>query len=265
MMTPIWTTIPPLARPTKPRQPCRRVAIAIWRTAAPAAKPARAKATSGAHPVAPTATEKTNAPAPAQAGQKSRSRSNSVEALRHGSTGAIAIRKSSMRPIGMLSRSKYGAPTIVRRSSSTSTSSGNNVPRSTTKAKTVNSTLLARNAPSRDSGESIEPGERSRSPRHAIRPSDTTTIKPKKLRNQAPTGPSPNACTDSITPDRVRNVPRIVREKVATSKLRFQTRSIPRRSCTSTEWMYAVPVNHGSSEAFSTGSHAHTPPQPSTS
>ena len=38
-------------------------------------------------------------------------------------------------------------------------------------------------------------------------------------------------------PERVRNVPRIVSENVATSRLRFQTRSIPRRSCTSTEWM----------------------------
>ena len=105
------------------------------------------------------------------------------------------------------------------------------------KANTVKITLLARNAPSREIGESIEPGDRSRSPRHAIKPSDTTTVTPKKPSNHEPTGPSPNACTELITPDRVMNVPRMVSENVATSRLRFQTRSIPRRSWTSTEWM----------------------------
>ena len=43
------------------------------------------------------------------------------------------------------------------------------------------------------------------------------------------------ACTDWITPDRVRKVPRIVREKVAITSERFQIRSSPRRSCTMTE------------------------------
>ena len=46
---------------------------------------------------------------------------------------------------------------------------------------------------------------------------------------------SVNACTESSTPERVRNVPRIVRVNVAHSSERFQTRSIPRRSCTITE------------------------------
>ena len=44
-------------------------------------------------------------------------------------------------------------------------------------------------------------------------------------------------CTLSSTPERVRNVPRMVRLNVAHSSARFQTRSMPRRSCTSTEWM----------------------------
>ena len=57
----------------------------------------------------------------------------------------------------------------------------------------------------------------------------------------------------------------MVRANVATSRLMFQTRSIPRRSWTITEWMYAVPVSHGSRLAFSTGSQPHAPPQPSTS
>ena len=76
---------------------------------------------------------------------------------------------------------------------------------------------------------------------------------------------SVKAWTELMTPERVRNVPRIVRQKVAMTSDRFQTRSIPRRSCTITEWMNAVAVSHGSRDAFSTGSQAQYPPQPSTS
>ena len=82
-------------------------------------------------------------------------------ALRHGSTGAIAIRNSRVMPIGIDNRSKNGGPTAIWRSCSTSTISGNTVPSSTMKAKTVKITLLARNAPFRETGESIAPGERS--------------------------------------------------------------------------------------------------------
>ena len=76
---------------------------------------------------------------------------------------------------------------------------------------------------------------------------------------------SVKAWTESRTPERVRNVPRIVSENVAISSDRFQTRSIIRRSCTSAECRYAVAVSHGRNEAFSTGSHAQYPPQPRTS
>ena len=60
-------------------------------------------------------------------------------------------------------------------------------------------------------------------------------------------------------------VPRMVSENVDTRSDRFHTRSIPRRSCTITEWTKAVPVSQGRKEAFSTGSHAQKPPHPSTS
>ena len=43
---------------------------------------------------------------------------------------------------------------------------------------------------------------------------------------------------------------------VASTSETFQTFSIPRRSCTMIECRNAVPVSHGISEAFSTGSHA---------
>ncbi len=61
-------------------------------------------------------------------------------------------------PSGTVMRLKYGAPTESGRSFSASASSGNTVPSSTTKANPANSTLLARKAPSRDTGESICPG-----------------------------------------------------------------------------------------------------------
>ena len=46
---------------------------------------------------------------------------------------------------------------------------------------------------------------------------------------------SEKECTDWMTPERVRKVPRMVRLKVATTSERFQTRSRPRRSWTITE------------------------------
>ena len=92
-----------------------------------------------------------------------------------------------------------------------------------------------------------------------------TTQTPRNVSSHGPIDDWVNACTEFTTPDRVRNVPRIVRQNVASTSDRFQTRSIPRRSWTITEWMNAVPVSHGSSDAFSTGSQPQYPPQPSTS
>ena len=102
----------------------------------------------------------------------------------------------------------------------------------------------------------MRPGDRSSSPRQAMSPHVTTTIRAKNPSRNGPIGDSVKACTESSTPDRVRNVPRIVSANVAQSSERFQTRSIPRRSCTITEWRKAVPVSHGRRQAFSTGSHA---------
>ncbi len=77
----------------------------------------------------------------------------------------------------------------------------------------------------------------------------------KMLKSIASSGSSPKAWTDCTTPDRVMNVPKIVRKNVRITSVMFQTRSIPRRSCTMTECRNAVAVNHGSNPAFSTGSH----------
>ena len=89
------------------------------------------------------------------------------------------------------------------------------------------------------------------------------TMKP--VKSVASQRSSPNACTDCTTPERVMNVPKIVRKNVVMTSVTFQTRSMPRRSWTITECRKAVAVNHGSSPAFSTGSQPQKPPQPSSS
>ena len=57
------------------------------------------------------------------------------------------------------------------------------------------------------------------------------------------------------------NVPKIVRKNVTMTSATFQTRSMPRRSCTMTEWRNAVAVNHGSSPAFSIPHPVAAPPE----
>ncbi len=63
------------------------------------------------------------------------------------------------------------------------------------------------------------------------------TTNAKNDSSHGPMWDSVKACTESMTPERVRNVPRMVSAKVAHSNDRFQTRNIPRRSWTITEWM----------------------------
>ena len=124
----------------------------------------------------------------------------------------------------------------MRSSLIASTSSGNTVPSSTTNANTANSTLLARNAASRDNGESMRPGRTQAVA--APRDQPDRDGHDQRRRSRGSTGRSRysvNAWTESSTPERVMKVPRIVRENVAHSNDRFQTRNIPRRSCTITE------------------------------
>ena len=63
-----------------------------------------------------------------------------------------------------------------------------------------------------------------------------------------------NACTELTTPERVSSVPRIVSRNVEKISHTFQFFIMPRFSCIMTECRKAVPVSHGISEAFSTGS-----------
>ena len=77
-----------------------------------------------------------------------------------------------------------------------------------------------------------------------------------KTRNGLPSVDAPKAWIESRIPERTRNVPSSASMNVATISDTFQIRSIPRFSWTMIEWMNAVPVSHGMSDAFSTGSQA---------
>ena len=77
-----------------------------------------------------------------------------------------------------------------------------------------------------------------------------------KMTNGMPSVEAPKAWMESRIPERTRKVPRIARMPVARISEAFQTFSIPRRSWIITECRNAVPVSQGSSDAFSTGSHA---------
>ena len=69
--------------------------------------------------------------------------------------------------------------------------------------------------------------------------------------------------TEVRTPERTRKVPRSDSEKARIASRIVQTLSASRFSITTVEWTSAVPASHGISEAFSTGSQNHQPPQPS--
>ena len=87
-------------------------------------------------------------------------------------------------------------------------------------------------------------------------PTEKTTQITMKPRNQPPSGLCENEWIELITPERVRNVPKIERLNASATSTMFQTFSIPRFSWIITECRNAVAASHGMSAAFSTGSHA---------
>ncbi len=74
---------------------------------------------------------------------------------------------------------------------------------------------------------------------------------------------SAKVCTESMSPERVRKVAKIVRRKVTTTRHMFHTFNMPRVSWICIECRKAVAVSQGSSDAFSTGSQNQYPPHPS--
>src|SRR5208337_2069395 len=131
---------------------------------------------------------------------------------------------------------------------------GKNVPHSMVKQTTSNSRLLNRKLDSRETSDSSL-CSLLRWSRLAIREKvQTARVNPMKTRNQVPIEDWAKACTELITPERVRKVPSMESRKVAKMSDMFHTFNMPRFSCIMTECRNAVPVSQGMSEAFSTGS-----------
>ena len=76
-------------------------------------------------------------------------------------------------------------------------------------------------------------------------------------------GSEAKAWTDVNTPERTRNVPIRLNEKVRIARRIVQIFKASRFSTTIAEWSSAVPSSQGMKDAFSTGSQNHQPPQPS--
>ncbi len=178
--------------------------------------------------------------------------------------GPTPMVSSSAKDSGTVIRSKNGRPTETCWPTTACTTTGYSVPTSTTNANSDSNRLLTMNAPSRlarDSGRDIEA---IRSPRRANRMNPPPTTSTKKPSSRGPTADCEKACTDRMTEERVRKVPRMVSPNVAMTSTKFQACSMPRLTWTTLEWMNAVATSHGISAAFSTGSQAQNPPQPRT-
>src|SRR6202012_5630427 len=181
----------------------------------------------------------------------------------HASSGPNGTAISSGTNRGAKVRLKKGAPTEILSPVITSSASGYRVPTNTVAQAVVRNRLLSTSAPSREIGANNPPCF-SAEARHAY----SVKLPPMKMhrisRIKTPrVGSVANACTDVSTPERTRKVPSSDSEKVRIDSRMDQTFSSLRFSNTTAECNSAVPASHGISEAFSTGSQNHQPPQPS--
>ena len=171
-------------------------------------------------------------------------------------TGPMPDSRISASASGTTYLSYHGGPSDCLLPVSASEISGKKVPQKTTNAMPTSTRLLARNIASRESSESSLCSERSTSRRETTSATEPAIITPIRITNGMPSVEAPKAWIESRIPERTRNVPRIASVPVARISDAFHVFSIPRFSCTMIECRNAVPVSHGSSEAFSTGSQA---------
>ncbi len=164
------------------------------------------------------------------------------------------MNRTSTIASGVVTALKNGGPTERSSPVSASEINGKNVPQKITAQSATSSRLFTRKTASREASDSIRRGPRRSSSRETISAAEPTTTTAIRARRGPPTFDTPNAWIDSRIPERTRNVPRRQSAKVVTISDTFQVRSIPRFSCTITECRNAVPISHGISEAFSTGS-----------
>ena len=181
----------------------------------------------------------------------------------HASSGPNGIATISGTNSGPKVRLKNGAPTEILSPVRTSSASGYSVPMKTVAQAVVRKRLLSTSAPSREIGANSPPCF-SADARQAY----SDRLPPMKRQrisrmNTPRVGSVANACTEVRTPERTRKVPSSDSEKVRIDSRMVQTFSALRFSITTAECSSAVPASQGISEAFSTGSQNHQPPQPS--
>ena len=135
--------------------------------------------------------------------------------------------------------------------------SGKKVSHRTTAATATSTKFWIRNTPSREISDSSWASLRSRSRRHTTRTIEPITITEIRATNETfSVGSETKAWIELRIPERTRKSPTIASVPVASTSEAFHTFSIPRFSWIMIEWMYAVATSHGTSAAFSTGSHA---------
>lgn len=191
---------------------------------------------------------------PAARGSAKRSRRLRQEAVPQGSAGPTPIRKRIAAAMGIPTWLNQGAPTLILPPPVASTTSGNRVPNSTVKVRLRKSRLLNRNADSRLTRLSMRPSSWSSGRRHTSSDRAAPRLRAIAARKNGPIADWVKEWTLKITPERVRKVPSRVSSKVAMMSVTVQIFSVRRRSATMLEWMKAVAVSHGMSDAFSTGS-----------
>jgi hypothetical protein len=130
---------------------------------------------------------------------------------------------------------KNGGPTVIFTPRTASDSTGKIVPHSVENAIPTSSRLLNRKADSRDSMLSSLWRGRRDSRRQISSAEDPASTKHRKPMKKGPIPDCVNECTDEITPERVRNVPKMVRPKVTMMRVMFQTFSMSLRSWIITE------------------------------
>src|SRR3954469_12827353 len=179
----------------------------------------------------------------------------STEVLRHEKSGPTAVRNSSSSATGIITLLKNGGPTVILCPCTHSESTGNRVPQRTVKQATSNMRLLNKKLDSRETNASSRFSLRRCARLRTKKYVQTASVSARKAMNHVPIDDCANAWAELTTPLRFRNVPKIASIKVLKSRHMFQSFNMPRFSCIITECRNAVPVNHGRSDAFSTGSH----------
>ncbi len=227
-----------------------------WSAVTQRAYPPRNDVSSTAPLRPPSNHARARATTPAGKGISKARRNFSALARPHGRAGPIPIINSKPRKTGTAIRLKYGSPTLTFTPRTASAMIGNSVPISTVNVTATSSRLFSRKAPSRAMIESSPGSETRLSMRSASSATEASSAIPRNTRNSGPIGLWVNECTELTTPDRVRNVPRIVSRKVTRTRITVQALSVPRRCWTIAEWSAAMAVSHGRNEAFSTGSQA---------